>query len=88
MAEKKETKKVEAVKVEETTLEKRVPVFIPRRSQEEENYLMVAINGKKWQIKKDVTVYVPESVAEVIEHSQAEDQALSEKLDALVGEED
>lgn len=85
MAEKKETTKKEAV-VEEAVLEKKVPVFIPRRSPEEENYELVCINGKKWQIKKDVTVYVPESVAEVIEHSKNEQQALSEKLDTLVGE--
>jgi hypothetical protein len=37
--------------------------------------IFVAVNGKRYQIKRGVDVMVPESVYEVLQNSQTQDQA-------------
>lgn len=57
-----------AVKKEETAM---VDVCIPRGRKQEENFLIVSVNGKNWKIMKGVTVQVPDYVALVLENAKA-----------------
>lgn len=56
-----------AVKKEEAPT---VEVCIPRGRKQEENFLIVAVNGKSWKIMKGVHVMVPDYVAEVLENAR------------------
>lgn len=61
----------------------RVRVFIPRDRNDEQTYVVVGINGQKYQIQKGVEVYVPKAVKEVLDHSDQEARILDEKLNKL-----
>ena len=47
-----------------------VSVIIPRGRKQEENFVIVSINGHSWKIMKGVQVQVPGYVAEVLENSR------------------
>lgn len=49
---------------------KMVEVCIPRGRKQEENFVIVSVNGKNWKIMKGATVSVPDYVAEVLENAQ------------------
>jgi hypothetical protein len=52
-----------------TTTEKKVKIKLPlTRTEKEDAY--VCVNGNSYQIKRGETVEVPESVAEVLQHSE------------------
>ena len=55
-----------AVKKEQAMVE----VCIPRGRKQEENFIIVSVNGKNWKIMKGAVVSVPDYVAEVLEHAQ------------------
>ena len=46
-----------------------VPVTIPRGRKNEENFLIVSVNGRSYKIMKGVEVSVPRFVAEVLENA-------------------
>ena len=50
--------------------EKMVSVTIPRGRKQEENFVIVSVNGRSWKIMKGVQVQVPDYVAEVLENAQ------------------
>ncbi len=56
-----------AVKKEEAAM---VAVCIPRGRKQEENFVIVSVNGRSWKIMKGATVSVPDYVAEVLENAQ------------------
>ena len=58
-----------ANKTEKTT-EKMVEVRIPLERGRANKDVYVAVNGKSYQIKRGVSVKVPESVAEVLKHAE------------------
>ena len=58
---KKAVKKVDTAMVE---------VCIPRGRKQEENFVIVSVNGKNWKIMKGAVVSVPDYVAEVLENAQ------------------
>ena len=47
-----------------------VEMCIPRGRKQEENFVIVSVNGKNWKIMKGATVSVPDYVAEVLENAQ------------------
>lgn len=47
-----------------------VCVTIPRGRKQEENFLVVSVNGRSWKIMKGVQVQLPDYVAEVLENSR------------------
>ena len=47
-----------------------VEVCIPRGRKQEENFVIVSVNGKNWKIMKGAVVSVPDYVAEVLENAQ------------------
>ena len=47
-----------------------VSVIIPRWRKQEENFVIVSINGHSWKIMKGVQVEVPDYVREVLVNSR------------------
>ncbi|MBQ9392903.1 MAG: hypothetical protein IJU18_02770, partial [Oscillospiraceae bacterium] len=45
-------------------------VFLPRGRKNEENFVIVSVNGNSWKIMKGVDVAVPACVAEVLENGR------------------
>ena len=50
--------------------EKMVTVTLPRGRKQEENFVIVSVNGRSWKIMRGVEVKVPRCVAEVLENAQ------------------
>ena len=50
--------------------EKMVTVMLPRGRKQEENFVIVSVNGRNYKIMKGVEVEVPECVAEVLENAR------------------
>ena len=50
--------------------EKMTTVLLPRGRKQEENFVIVSVNGRSWKIMKGVEVQVPDFVAEVLENAQ------------------
>ena len=50
--------------------EKMKTVLIPRGRKNEENFVLVSVNGRNFKIMKGVEVEVPAYVAEVLENSR------------------
>ena len=58
--------------------ENMVSIFLPRGRKNEENFVIVSVNGRSWKIMKGVEVQVPEFVAQVLENARMmEDDARS-----------
>ena len=50
--------------------EKMVKILRPRGRKNEENFVIVSVNGRSWKIMRGVEVSVPEYVAEVLENGR------------------
>ena len=66
--------------------EERVKIKLFKDNKDYKDDLTVVVNGKAYQIQRGVEVEIPKSVAEVIEHSAAQDQKTAELIDSLVAE--
>ena len=51
-------------------MEKMSKVFLPRGRKNEENFVIVSVNGRNYKIMKGVEVEVPACVAEVLENGR------------------
>ena len=51
-------------------MEEMSKVFLPRGRKNEENFVIVSVNGRNYKIMKGVEVEVPECVAEVLENGR------------------
>lgn len=58
-------------------------VFLPRGRKNEENFVIVSVNGHSYKIMKGVEVEVPECVAEVLENSRMMAEAARRYVDAV-----
>ena len=83
-----EASKSRTVNVEVTNPveEERVKIKLFKDNKDYKDDLTVVVNGKAYQIQRGVEVEIPKSVAEVIEHSAAQDQKTAELIDSLVAE--
>ena len=50
--------------------EKMVKILLPRGRKNEENFVIVSVNGRSWKLMRGVEVSVPEYVAEVLENGR------------------
>ena len=50
--------------------EQMVKILLPRGRKNEENFVIVSVNGRSWKIMKGVEVEVPDFVAEVLENAE------------------
>ena len=50
--------------------EKMVKILLPRGRKNEENFVIVSVNGRSWKIMRGVEVRVPRCVAEVLENAE------------------
>ena len=51
-------------------MDKTVKILLPRGRKNEENFIIVSVNGRSWKIMKGVEVEVPDFVAEVLENAE------------------
>ena len=51
-------------------MDKMTKVTLPRRRKNEENFVIVSVNGRSFKIMKGVAVEVPEYVAQVLENGR------------------
>ena len=58
-------------------------VFLPRGRKNEENFVIVSVNGRSYKIMKGVEAEVPECVAEVLENSRMMAEAARRYVDAV-----
>ena len=57
-------------------------IFIPRAGAKEDPNLFVSVNGVNYKIRRGVEVEVPPEVAEVLEHSQMQDERTAARIAA------
>ena len=62
-------------------MEKMSKVFLPRGRKNEENFVIVSVNGRSYKIMKGVEVEVPECVAEVLENGRMMAEAARRYVD-------
>ena len=65
--------------------EKMVSVTIPRGRKQEENFVIVSVNGRSWKIMKGVQVQVPDYVAEVLENARMMADTARRYVDKMAG---
>ena len=58
-------------------------VFLPRGRKNEENFVLVSVNGRSYKIMKGVEVEEPECVAEVLENSRMMAETARRYVDAV-----
>ena len=51
-------------------MDKMVRILLPRGRKNEENFVIVSVNGRSFKIMKGVEVEVPDFVAEVLENAE------------------
>ena len=51
-------------------MDKMTTIFLPRGRKNEENFVIVSVNGRSFKIMKGVQVQVPDYVAEVLENGR------------------
>lgn len=64
--------------------EERVTIKLFKDSKEYKDDLTVGVNGKMFRIQRGVEVSVPKYVAEVVEHSAAQDYKTAQLIEGLV----
>lgn len=62
--------------------EKMVKIFLPLIKGDKTKEVFVGINGKGYKIKRGIPVEVPESVAEVIRHSEQQEYKAAQLIEA------
>ena len=58
-------------------------VLIPRGRKNEENFVIVSVNGRAFKIMKGVEVQLPDFVAEVLENSAMMAESARRYVDAM-----
>ncbi len=61
--------------------EKMVKILLPRGRKNEENFVIVSVNGRSWKIMRGVEVSVPVYVAEVLENGRMMAEAARRYVD-------
>lgn len=64
-------------------MEKMSKIYLPRGRKNEENFVIVSVNGRSYKIMKGVEVEVPECVAEVLENSRMMADTARHYVDAM-----
>ena len=64
-------------------MEKMSKVFLPRGRKNEENFVIVSVNGRNYKIMKGVEVEVPECVAEVLENGRRMADTARRSMDTM-----
>ena len=81
MAVKKQTEENQSTEAAEKGL---VPIRLFSDGGRSKGDLFVSVNGVNYQIKRGVTVNVPPEVAEVIQHSQEQDDQSAARMEEII----
>ena len=66
-------------------MDKTVKILLPRGRKNEENFIIVSVNGRSWKIMKGVEVEVPDFVAEVLENAEMMAETARRYVDKMAG---
>ena len=61
--------------------EQMVKILLPRGRKNEENFVIVSVNGRSWKIMRGVEVSVPDYLAEVLENGRMMAEAARRYVD-------
>lgn len=75
-----------ANKPETTNKEKLVKIKIPLERGKANKDVFVSVNDRTWQIKRGMTVEVPECVAEVLQHEEEQLLKAAEYQESMASE--
>ena len=64
-------------------MDKTVKILLPRGRKNEENFIIVSVNGRSWKIMKGVEVEVPDFVAEVLENAEMRAETARRYVDKM-----
>ncbi len=63
--------------------EQMVKILLPRGRKNEENFVIVSVNGRSWKIMRGVEVEVPLCVAEVLENARMMESTARSYVDRM-----
>nr|DAL32404.1 MAG TPA_asm: hypothetical protein [Caudoviricetes sp.] len=84
MAVKKQTEENQNAEAVEKEQKELVPIRLFSDGGRYKGDLFVSVNGVNYQIKRGVTVNVPPEVAEVIQHSQEQDDQSAARMEEII----
>ena len=84
MAVKKQTEENQNAEAAEKEQKELVPIRLFSDGGRYKGDLFVSVNGVNYQIKRGVTVNVPPEVAEVIQHSQEQDDQSAARMEEII----
>ena len=84
MAVKKQTEENQSTEAAEKEQKELVPIRLFSDGGRYKGDLFVSVNGVNYQIKRGVTVNVPPEVAEVIQHSQEQDDQSAARMEEII----
>ena len=64
-------------------MDKMTTILLPRGRKNEENFVIVSVNGRSFKIMKGVEVQVPGYVAEVLENNRARAEEARRYVDRM-----
>ena len=71
-------------KKENTTVDERVEIFVPKGYANDEPNLMIAVNGVNYLLPKGKTSKVPKHIAEEFYRAQKAQEALDKRVDQML----
>ena len=63
--------------------EQMVKILLPRGRKNEENFVIVSVNGRSWKIMRGVEVEVPRGAAEVLENARMMESTARSYVDRM-----
>lgn len=66
--------------------DKKVTVKLPKAPRGEENFVIASVNGRVFKIQRGVEVEVPEPIAEVLRHSEQEQDRADEFIEKMTSD--
>ena len=63
--------------------EQMVKILLPRGRKNEENFVIVSVNGRSWKIMRGVEVEVPLCAAEVLENARRMESTARSYVDRM-----
>ena len=63
--------------------EQMVKILLPRGRKNEENFVIVSVNGRSWKIMRGGEVEVPLCAAEVLEHARMMESTARSYVDRM-----
>ena len=61
--------------------DERVTVFLPPAADNEDNFVLLSVNGVMMKVQRGVAVQIPKAYKEVLDNAQIANKVLAEKIE-------